>query len=64
METLTTNTQTELEYQRAAEAIVDIFEKLGFTSDIQNDPVVIQNEIANTIRQQMEGNINHAPITG
>jgi hypothetical protein len=64
METLTTNTQATANYNQIASDIMELFDQLGFTSDIQNDPAVIQRQIVDVIRKTIEGNVNYASTTG
>ena len=64
METLTTNTQATANYNQIASDIMELFDQLGFTSDIQNDPAVIQRQIVDVIRKTIEGNVNYASVTG
>lgn len=64
METLTTNTQATATYNQIASDVMELFDQLGFTSDIQNDPAVIQSQIADVVRKNIEGNVNYASITG
>ena len=53
--TRTSNTQSEVNSYCAAMSIVDLFETLGFTTDIQIDPVELKEQISSTIRYYMEG---------
>lgn len=64
METFTTNTQTTATYNQIASDIMELLDQLGFTSEIRNDPAIIQRQIVDVIRKNMEGNINYASLVG
>lgn len=64
MNTLTTSTQATATYNQIASDVMELFDQLGFTSDIQNDPATIQSQIVDVIRKNIEGNTNYASVTG
>ncbi len=53
MDTITTNTQGDLNVCLAADDIIEIFEKLGFTSDILPDIELLRHSIIDAIEKRM-----------
>ena len=52
METITTNTTTDLNICQAADDIIEIFNDLGFTSDVPPDVEVLRHLIIETIQNR------------
>ncbi len=55
MNTRTSSTQSEVNSYSAAMDIIDLFEKLGFTTDAPIDPVELKTMISDSIQYYMGG---------
>lgn len=57
--TITSNTQTRVNFEAAAEEILTVIDGFGFTTDVAFDPQELRNKIVEAIRQKVEGNVNY-----
>lgn len=53
MNTATSNTQSEVNSQAAADEIIELFEEHGFTSDTPIDNLELKQEISDMIQYHM-----------
>lgn len=53
MNTTTSNTQSEINSQEAAEKIIELFEEHGFTSDAPVDNLELKQEISDVIQYHL-----------
>jgi len=54
---MNSNTQARLAYEAAAEEIQYLINRLGFSSDLPVDGATLKKDIAEIIRQNIEGNV-------
>lgn len=64
MDTITSNTQTQANYEAAADVILAIMDDFNFRTDTRFDPTELKRKIVKAIQANIEGNVNYAHATG
>jgi len=64
MDTLTSNTQAQANYEAAADVILAIMDDFNFRTDTRFDPTELKRKIVKAIQVSIEGNVNYAQSTG
>ena len=64
MDTISTNTQSQANYDAAADVILAILNDFNFYTDTKFDPKELKQRIALAIQKTIEGNTNYARPTG
>ena len=60
MNTITTTTQAQANYEAAADVILAIMDDFNFRTDTQFEPVELKRKIIKAIQSTIEGNVNYA----
>lgn len=64
MNTITSNTQAQANYEAAADVILAIMDDFNFRTDTQFDPTELKRKIVKAIQTSIQGNTNYAQVTG
>ena len=57
------NPRTTLIYNEIAQKVIELFERNGFTAEYPVSSIGLQLEIANILRETIEGNVNYSIAT-